>query len=202
MLARSLARVRRGRVAGMFLLRSNTGSTEPEAWTASANLQSDLDAVLDALTDPSSIACWAPVSFQVEGLAGGRLRSGSRERVSGSIAGIRATYEVEVTRADRQRLELVAHGPVSLDVAYRFHRREDSVLVDARVAMRRQRGAPVARGGRSAAQRRCAQNRASSAGGLAVPPARGGTPGRVAESRLQASPLAPRNCRATATGLC
>jgi hypothetical protein len=99
-----------------------------------------LDAVVAALTDPASIACWAPVSFEVEGLAGGRLRSGSRERVSGSIAGIRATYDVEVTRADRQRLELVAHGPVSLDVAYGLSQRDDGVLVDARVAIRRQRG--------------------------------------------------------------
>jgi hypothetical protein len=124
----------------MLLLRSNTGSPGPEAWTASANLRSDLDAVLGALTDPASIACWAPVSFEVEGLAGGRLRTGSRERVSGSIAGIRATYDVEVTRADRQRLELVAHGPVSLDVAYGFSQHDDGVLVDARVAIRRQRG--------------------------------------------------------------
>ena len=124
----------------MLLLRSNTGSLDPEAWTASASLRSDLDAVLGALTDPASIACWAPVSFEVEGLAGGRLRTGSRERVSGSIAGIRATYDVEVTRADRQRLELVAHGPVSLDVAYGFTQRDNGVLVDATVAIRRQRG--------------------------------------------------------------
>ena len=124
----------------MLLLRSNTSSSDPEAWTASADLRTDLDAVLSALTDPASIACWAPVSFEVEGLAGGRLRTGSRERVSGSIAGIRATYDVEVSRADRQRLELVAHGPVSLDVAYGFRQHEDGVLVDARVAIRRQRG--------------------------------------------------------------
>ena len=124
----------------MLLLGSNSSSRDSEAWTASANLQSDLDAVLGALTDPASIACWAPVSFDVEGLAGGVLRTGSRERVSGSIAGIRATYDVEVTRADRERLELVAHGPVSLDVAYGFAQHEDGVLVDARVAIRRQRG--------------------------------------------------------------
>jgi Polyketide cyclase / dehydrase and lipid transport len=132
----------------MFLSRSTTGSGEPEAWTASASVQSDLDAVLGALTDPESIACWAPVSFEVEGLAGGRLRRGSRERVSGSMAGIRATYEVEVTHADRHRLELVAHGPVSLDVAYRLRQHGDGVLVDARVAIRRQRGltAQVLRG--------------------------------------------------------
>jgi hypothetical protein len=124
----------------MLLLRSNTSAAKAEAWTASATLPGDLDGVLGALTDPASIACWAPVSFEVEGLAKGRLRTGSRERVSGSIAGIRATYDVEVTRADRQRLELVAHGPVSLDVAYGFRQHEEGVLVDARVAIRRGRG--------------------------------------------------------------
>jgi hypothetical protein len=124
----------------MLSLRSNTSSSVPEAWTASANLRSDLDEVLGALTDPASIASWSPVSFEVEGLAGGRLQTGSRERVSGSIAGIRATYEVEVVRADRQRVELVAHGPLSLDVAYGFSQHDDGVLVDATVAIRRQRG--------------------------------------------------------------
>jgi hypothetical protein len=124
----------------MVLLGANTGSSDAEAWTASANLHSDADAVLRALTDPTSVACWAPVSFEVEGLAGGRLRTGSRERVSGSIAGVKATYDVEVTRADRQRLELVANGPVSLDVAYGLNEHEDGVIVEARVAIRRQRG--------------------------------------------------------------
>jgi hypothetical protein len=124
----------------MLSLRTHPGSPDSDAWTASANLPGDLDVVLTALTDPTSIACWAPVSFEVAGLAGGRLQAGSRERVSGSIAGVRTTYDVEVKRADRQRLELVAHGPVSLDVTYRFRQLEDGVFVDARVAIRRQRG--------------------------------------------------------------
>lgn len=109
-------------------------------WTASADMRSDPDEVLDALTDPAAIAHWAPVRFEVGGLAGGRLRSGSRERVSGSIAGIGATFEVEVTRADTQRLELVARGPVSFDVTYCFSEHDAGVVVDAHVAIRRQRG--------------------------------------------------------------
>jgi len=56
----------------MLLLRSNTGSLDPEAWTASASLRSDLDAVLGALTDPASIACWAPVSSRSRAWPGGR----------------------------------------------------------------------------------------------------------------------------------
>jgi hypothetical protein len=75
-----------------------------------------------------------------EGLAGSRLHAGSRERVSGSIAGVRTTFDVEVRSADRERLELVARGPVSLDVAYRFEEHDAGVRVDAQVGIQRQRG--------------------------------------------------------------
>ena len=124
----------------MPTLRPNADSSDPDVWIATAEVRSDLDDVLCALTRTDSIACWAPVNFEVDGLAGGRLRAGSRERVSGSLAGIRASFDVEVMRADRQRLELVAHGPVSLDVAYSFDERQDAVMVDVRVAIRRRRG--------------------------------------------------------------
>ena len=124
----------------MLLLRSNTDSPRPDVWTASADLRSDVDDVLSTLTRPTSIANWAPVSVELEDLAGTALRAGSRERVSGSIAGISTTFEVEVTRAVRQRLELVAHGPVSLDVAYDFSEHAAGVIVEAQVGIRRRRG--------------------------------------------------------------
>jgi len=148
MLARWLAQAGGERLALMLRLSPNTGSPDPDVWTARASLRNDPDEVLSALTRPASIARWAPVSFEVDGLAGGRLRAGSRERVSGSIAGVRAAFEVEVTRADEQRLELVAHGPVSLEVSYSFNEHGDDVIVDARVAILRQRGltAQVLRG--------------------------------------------------------
>jgi Polyketide cyclase / dehydrase and lipid transport len=120
---------------------TNTGSSpRADVWTASIDLGSDPDEVLRALTDPAAIAQWAPVTFEVDGLAGPRLRAGSRERVSGCIAGIRTTFEVEVRSADRQRLELVARGPVSLDVRYRFEEHDGGVRVDAQVGIERQRG--------------------------------------------------------------
>jgi hypothetical protein len=140
MLARWLARAAGERLPGMLLFRPNTAAAEPDVWTARADMRRDSDEVLCALTEPASIACWAPVSFDVHGLAGSRLRTGSREPVSGSIAGITAVFEVEVTRADRKGLELIAQGPVSLDVAYRFSQNIDGVTVDARVAIRRQPG--------------------------------------------------------------
>jgi hypothetical protein len=140
MLARWLARAVGEKLGAMLFSRPKAAPAEPDVWTASADLRSDSDEVLCALTAPASIARWAPVSFDVDGLAGSRLRAGSRERVSGSIAGITAVFDVEVTRADRQRLELVAQGPVSLDVAYSFSQHSDRVTVDARVAIRRQQG--------------------------------------------------------------
>ena len=125
----------------MMLIRANTGlSPQGDVWTASIDLGSDPDEVLCALTDPAVIAQSAPVSFEVDGLAGTRLRAGGRERVRGSIAGIRTTFEVEVRVADRERLELVARGPVSLDVTYWFDEHEAGVRVDAQVGIRRQRG--------------------------------------------------------------
>jgi hypothetical protein len=120
----------------MPLLRSIADQAlEPDTWSACAELDADATDVLEALTDPQTIAAWAPVSFDVESPAGQRLRAGSRERVSGSIAGIGATFEVEVARADAERLELVASGPVSLDVVYTFRQRGSRVTVVARVAV-------------------------------------------------------------------
>src|SRR5262249_53620601 len=113
---------------------------ESDVWTASAWLDSDLDGVLRALTDPAAIACWAPVRFEVDGLAAGRLAAGARERVSGSLAGIAAGFDVEVLRADARGLELVADGPISFDVDYSFTEHDDGVSVHVRVGIRRRRG--------------------------------------------------------------
>ncbi|MGE5617439.1 MAG: hypothetical protein ACM3UX_00730 [Candidatus Woesearchaeota archaeon] len=125
----------------MLLLGARTGSsTGRNLWTTRRGICADAEDVLRALTEPGEIAEWAPVSFAVDGLAGGALQTGSHERVSGSIAGIGATFEIEVSHADVERLELVARGPVTLEVSYRFHQREQDVLVEATVGLRRSRG--------------------------------------------------------------
>jgi hypothetical protein len=122
----------------MLLLRAITGpQDEPDVWTARAHMRADAEEVLDALTDPAMIAMWAPVSFEVAGHAGGRLQAGSHERVTGSVAGMRTAFDVEVRSADTDRLELVAHGPVSLDVAYSFSEQAGGVSVEAAVGVRR-----------------------------------------------------------------
>lgn len=125
----------------MLLLRTNPIScVDRSLWTARRDIGAEPEDVLRALTDPDAIAQWAPVSFEVAGLAGGSLTAGVRERVSGSIAGIRTSFEIEVSRADSERLELVARGPVTFDVAYRFLERDGSVLVEAAVGVRPERG--------------------------------------------------------------
>jgi hypothetical protein len=125
----------------MLLLgaRANS-STDAEVWTARRGISADAEDVLQALTEPTIIAEWAPVSFEVDGLAGGSLEAGSRERVSGSIAGIGTMFEIEVSHADVERLELVARGPITFEVTYRFRQRDNDVLVEATVGLRRHRG--------------------------------------------------------------
>jgi hypothetical protein len=125
----------------MLLLGAHTdSSTDPEVWRARRGICADPEDVLQALTHPATIAEWAPVSFEVDGLAGSCLEAGSHERVSGSIAGIRTTFEIEVRQADVERLELVARGPITFDVTYRFRQRDNDVLVEATVGLRRRRG--------------------------------------------------------------
>ena len=87
-------------------------------WTATAPAAARPAAVLDMLTDPDACARWAPVPFDVE--SGRRLRAGTRERVSGRLAGKRVGFDVEVHRADETGLALSASGPVELDVDYRL----------------------------------------------------------------------------------
>lgn len=122
----------------MMLLR--TPPAEAEIWTAQADLDAEPEQVLRALTDPVMIAGWTPISFHVEGLGGRALRTGSRARVSGTIAGIGAAFDVDVIRADRHALELVARGPVTFEVIYRFLPRDRGLRIDASVAVPRRRG--------------------------------------------------------------
>lgn len=113
---------------------------ETDVWTAQVTIEASVRQVLTALTDPDAIAAWAPVSFEVEGLAGPRLRSGSRERVTGTLAGFGTTFDVEVHRADERGLQLTARGPVQLEVDYTFTPGHRGVTVDASVRLARQRG--------------------------------------------------------------
>lgn len=85
-------------------------------WTARTTTGARSDDVLDALTDPAACRRWAPVPFDLEGDVD-RLRAGTRARVSGSLAGRRVGFDVEVHEAGYDALRLSARGPVVMDVA-------------------------------------------------------------------------------------
>ncbi len=130
------AGARPGQDRRMLLLGGNAHDAT-EVWSARAAVPADAREVLAALTDPELIAAWAPVGFELEDGCPALLRAGSHERVSGSLAGVRAGFEIEVHRAGPDRLELVAKGPVSMDVAYRLREQGGRVVVDASVGLRR-----------------------------------------------------------------
>jgi carbon monoxide dehydrogenase subunit G len=109
-------------------------------WTASAQTCAAPEAVLAALTDPDAVARWSPVAFEVEDDSG-RLRPGTRTRVSGRLAGVRVGFDVEVHRADDRRLALSARGPVHMDVNYDVAPGPDgSTSVRASVSLAKGRG--------------------------------------------------------------
>jgi hypothetical protein len=76
--------------------------------------------VLQVLTDPESIRDWSPIPFELDDLDGIRLETGSLARVSGSLAGKRVGFDVEVHSATTSSLELTAEGPIAIDVLYEF----------------------------------------------------------------------------------
>ena len=92
--------------------------------------------VLAVLTDPDEIRSWSPVPFEVEDLDGLRLETGSLARVSGSLAGRRVGFDVEVHTADASGLELTADGPISIDVLYELEPVDRGSEVTASIGLR------------------------------------------------------------------
>jgi hypothetical protein len=76
------------------------------------------DEVLAMLTEPSSIARWAPIEFDVVDFGGRRLAAGDHVRVQGRLAGRSVEFEVDVSEAEDGHLVLIAVGPIRLDVEY------------------------------------------------------------------------------------
>ena len=91
--------------------------------------------VLELLTEPGAIARWAPVPFEVVALDGARLQSGSRARVAGRLAGRSVEFDVDVLRASDERFELVAEGPISIDVQYKLRPAGTVSEIEASVAV-------------------------------------------------------------------
>jgi uncharacterized protein YndB with AHSA1/START domain len=87
-------------------------------WQSNATVPGSPADVLTLLTDPDAIARWAPVPFEVLALDGPRLKSGSRARVAGRLAGRSVQFDVDVRDASDERLQLTVKGPISLNVRY------------------------------------------------------------------------------------
>ena len=87
-------------------------------WETRTTVPGSPSAVLELLTEPDAIARWAPVPFEVVSLDHRRLRTGSRARIAGSLAGRAVEFDVNVLEASGERLVLTADGPISLDVRY------------------------------------------------------------------------------------
>ena len=111
-------------------------------WNATAVVRARPERVLEALTDPAACARWSGVDFDVEDLDEPRLRTGSRARVTGRLAGRRVVFDLEIHRADARRLMLRATGPVELHANYRLRPVLQGCVVEASVSVR-PRGAPL-----------------------------------------------------------
>lgn len=108
-------------------------------WTAQTTTGARPAEVLDALTDPDACRRWAPISFDVDDDVM-RLSAGTRTRVSGKLAGRRVGFDVEVHKADAERLELSAEGPIRMDVVYELAPRDGGSEVLASVSVHPGRG--------------------------------------------------------------
>ena len=109
-------------------------------WTAQITSKGRPEDVLGVLTDPAAVGRWAPVDFDVEGLHGNRLVTGSRARVVGRIAGQNVSFDVDVIAADASGLKLLASGPIVLHVAYELSAAQTGSDVVAKVAVAGSRG--------------------------------------------------------------
>jgi hypothetical protein len=134
------------------------------SWNANTLIASSPAEVLERLTDPEAIARWAPVPFEVAALHGTCLRAGSHARVSVRLAGRSVEFDVDALRASRRRLELVALGPISIDVRYQLRPAGSACELEASVSVQG-RGVlgPACQGDRRSAGRRCASRGARAA---------------------------------------
>ncbi len=109
-------------------------------WNTSTVIAAAPDEVIDLLTDPAAASQWSPVPFEVENLEGTRLSAGERARLTGSLAGLRVAFDLEVHAADGERLSLSARGPIGMDVLYELSAEGTGARVDASVTVYPGRG--------------------------------------------------------------
>ena len=109
-------------------------------WQTRTMVQASPEQILDVLTDPKAAAVWSPIDFEVEQLDGGRLTTGGCARVVGRLAGREVAFDIDVIRADEQRLLLTATGPIEIDVKYDVEDLDSHVELRAWVTVRSRGG--------------------------------------------------------------
>lgn len=105
-------------------------------WMASTVVDAAPEEVLDVLTDPELIRCWAPIDFELETLTDDRLRAGTEARVGGCLAGHRVAFSVSVDEAGEDALAVTADGPLVIRAAYAIAATDGGSEVTARISLR------------------------------------------------------------------
>jgi hypothetical protein len=115
----------------------NPDAAPMSIWSTHTNVSGTPDDVIAVLSDPDSIRRWSPIDFDVVGIDGERLESGSHARVSGRLAGRSASFDIDVEQAEEGRFALAASGPIDLDVQYEaFERTGNGTEVWATVSVK------------------------------------------------------------------
>jgi hypothetical protein len=105
------------------------------SWSSNATVSGSPTDILELLTEPQAIARWAPVPFEIVAFDGARLEAGSHARVAGRLAGRSVEFDVDVLRASDEHLELVARGPISIDVQYNLRASGGESEIEASVSV-------------------------------------------------------------------
>jgi hypothetical protein len=87
-------------------------------WNTQTTCNGTPEDVLELLTEPSAIARWSPVPFELVDFDRDRLSAGDRVRVCGVLAGRSVEFMIQVAEAHNGRLALTATGPIRIDVEY------------------------------------------------------------------------------------
>ena len=67
-----------------------------DGWTSRALANATPEQVLEVLTHPGEIRRWSPVEFYTEDLDCRPLAAGTRTKVTGRVAGVPVSFDVEV----------------------------------------------------------------------------------------------------------
>ena len=105
-------------------------------WETRTTVTGGPEDVLSVLTDPCAAQRWSPVGFELEQIEGDRLVSGTHAVLTGRLAGRSVKFDVDVLKASDGQLELVARGPIEMDVRYDAAVLGDVTEVKASVAVR------------------------------------------------------------------